>query len=162
MNWLDIIILIAFALAILIGLVIGLIRAVLSLAGLVVGVILAGRFYGSLSGVLSFISQPKIAGIVAFAIILVAVLVATGILIKVLETVISAVKLGWINRLGGALFELILAFLICGAFLAIWVKLFGINPAISQSKIAIVLLDRFPAVLALLPSEFDDIRSFFK
>ena len=162
MNWLDIVLLVLAVLAIITGLRIGLIRAVLSLGGLIVGVTLAGRFYAPLSGLLSFIPQPKIAGIAAFAIILSVVMIATSILAKVLEWTASAIKLGWVNRLGGAVLGLVLAALVYGSLLAIWVKFFGAAQVISQSKLAVMLLDRFPAVLVLLPPEFDEIRSFFR
>ncbi|MFH1031735.1 MAG: CvpA family protein [Chloroflexota bacterium] len=162
MNWLDIVILAAAGIAIIMGLLIGLIRAVLSLAGLVVGVILAGRFYMRLSELLTFIPQPKIAGVVAFAIILIVVLIIASILTKVFEAAIKAIKLGWINRLGGAAFQVILAGLTISTILAVWVQLFGAPEIIVQSKLATILLDRFPVILTLLPAEFREIRPFFR
>ena len=48
MNWLDIVILVVVAVAIVTGLRIGMIKAALSLVGLILGVILAGRYYTSL------------------------------------------------------------------------------------------------------------------
>ncbi|GAI50923.1 unnamed protein product, partial [marine sediment metagenome] len=36
------------------------------------------------------------------------------------------------------------------------------NEFIAESALAAILLDKFPMVLALLPSEFDVIRSFFQ
>jgi len=56
----------------------------------------------------------------------------------------------------------VLGALLCSALLAVWVKFLGIAGVISQSSLAVILLDRFPAVLALLPDEFDAIRSFFQ
>lgn len=161
MNWLDIVIIVAIAIAILIGLRIGIIKAVLSLAGLIVGVILAGRYYAPLSEWLSFIPQASAAKIVAFAIILIGVMVIAGVLASLLKWAASAIMLGWVNRLGGAVFGLVLGAIFCGALLAIWVKLFDIA-AISESNLAAILLDRLPVVLALLPDEFDAVRSFFR
>jgi len=160
MNWLDIVIIVAIAIAILIGLRIGIIKAVLSLAGLIVGVILAGRYYVPFSEWLSFIPQASVAKIVAFAIILIGVMVIAGVLASLLKWAASAIMLGWVNRLGGAVFGLFLGAIFCGALLAIWVKFFDIA-AISESNLAAILLDRLPMVLALLPDEFDAVRSFF-
>jgi membrane protein required for colicin V production len=70
--------------------------------------------------------------------------------------------LGWVNHLGGAVFGLVLGALFCGALLATWIKFLGIAKVISESSLAVILLDRFPAVLALLPGEFDSVRSFFQ
>ena len=162
MNLLDIVILVVIASSIFLGLRIGIIKAALSLAGVIVGVILAGRYYVSLAEQLTFISQEDVAEGVAFAIILIVVMVIAGILATFLKWAASAVMLGWVNRLGGAVFGLVLGAILCGAVLAIWVKFFGIAGVISQSSLAAILLDRFPAVLALLPEEFDAIRSFFQ
>ena len=66
----------------------------------------------------------------------------------------------WLSLAGAAL-GFVLGAIFCGAILAIWVKFLGAG-AIADSGIATLLLDRFPLVLALLPSEFDGIRSFFQ
>ncbi len=162
MNWLDIVIIVLIAIPTLAGLRTGIIKAALSLAGVIVGVILAGRFYAALAGRLTFIPQENIAGIVAFAIILVAVMVIAGVLASVLKWVASAVMLGWVNRLGGAIFGFLLGAVFCAVLLAIWVKFLGLVGPVGESGLAILLLDRFPAILALLPEEFNSIRSFFQ
>ncbi len=162
MNWLDIVILVAVCIAVFLGLKIGIIRAALSLAGLIVGIILAGRYYVPLSERLSFILQADVAEVVAFAIILIAVMIIAGVLARLLKWATSAVMLGWVNHLGGAAFGLVLGAILCGTLLAIWVKFLGITGIISESSLAVILLDRFPAVLALLPDEFDAIRPFFR
>jgi len=162
MNWLDIVIIVAIAITALIGLKIGIIKAVLFLAGLIVGVILAGHFYVPLSEQLAFIPQANIAKIVAFTIILIGVMVIAGVLTKLLKWAASVMMLGWVNHLGGAVFGLVLGAILCSALLATWVKFFGVTGAITESSLTALLLDRFPMVLALLPDEFDVVRSFFQ
>ena len=162
MNWLDIIIIIIVAIFIFIGFGIGIIRAALSLAGVIVGVVLAGSFYVPLSGLLSFIPQTRVAEVVAFLIILIAVIIIASLLARLLRWAISAVMLGWVDRLGGAIFGLVLGAILGSALLVIWGKFFDVAGVISQSSLAVILLDRFPAVLALLPDEFDAVRSFFR
>ena len=162
MSWLDIVIIVVVVLATFWGLRTGIIKAVLSLAGLIVGVILAGRYYVLLAEQLTFIPQASIARIVAFAIILVGVMVIAGVLANLLKWAASIVMLGWVNRLGGAVFGLALGAIFCSALLAIWVKFLGVEGAIAESGLAPILLNRFPMVLALLPDEFDAVRSFFQ
>jgi membrane protein required for colicin V production len=162
MNWLDIVIIVAVAIPTLLGLKIGLIKAVLSLAGAVVGVILAGHFYVPLSEQLTFIPQAGVAKIVAFAIILIGVMVIAGVLARLFKWATSVMMLGWVNRVGGAAFGLLLAAIAWGALLAAWVKFFGAGEVITESILASVLLDHFPLVLSLLPAEFDTVRSFFQ
>ncbi len=161
MNWLDIVIIVAIAIPTVIGLRIGIIKAALSLAGLIVGVVLAGGYYVPLSQQLSFIPDEKVAKVVAFAIILIGIMVVAGVLARLLKWAASVVMLGWVNQLGGAIFCFVLGAIFCGAILAIVVKFLGAG-VIAESELAAVLLDRFPMVLALLPPEFDAVRSFFQ
>ena len=161
MNWLDIVIIVAIAISTFIGLRAGIIKAVLSLAGLIVGVILAGRYYVPFSEQLTFISQADVARVVAFAIILIVVLAIAAVLARFLKWAVSAIMLGWVNRLGGAIFGFVLGAIFCSALLAICIKFLGVAGVIAESGLASILLDRFPMVLALLPDEFDAIQSFF-
>ncbi len=158
MNWLDIVIIVVIAITALIGLKIGLIKAVLSLVGLIVGVILAGHYYVPLSEQLTFISQATLAKIVAFAIILIGVMIIAAVLAMVLKWITSVMMLGWVNRIGGAVFGLVLGAILCGTLLALWVMFFGAGEVITNSGLA-AILSRFP--LSLLPGEFDSVRSFF-
>ncbi len=162
MHWLDIVIIVVIAISAFIGLRIGIIKAILSLAGLIVGVILAGSYYVPLSEQLAFIPQANVAKIVAFAIILIGVMIIASVLAWLLKKVASMMMLGWVNRVGGAVFGLALGAIFCSALLAIWVKFLGIAGAIAESGLATILLDRIPVVLALLPDEFDVVRSFFQ
>ncbi len=133
-----------------------------SLAGVIVGVVLAGRFYIALSEHLTFISNEKAARIVAFIIIFLIVIIIATILGIIFTKLVSAMLLGWLNRLGGAVFGVIIGAIFIAAILAIWVKYAGENSAITGSAIAPFLIARFPLILALLPKEFDTIRQFFQ
>jgi membrane protein required for colicin V production len=162
MNWLDIVVIVVTVTLTFHGLRIGIIKTALSLAGLIVGIVLAGRFYIPLSEQLSSIPQAGVAEVVAFTIILIGIMIIAAVLAKLLKWATSVVMLGWVNHLGGAAFGLVLGILLCGALLATWIKFLGIAEIISESTLAIVLLDRFPAVLKLLPVEFASVRSFFQ
>jgi len=112
--------------------------------------------------VLDAVLQSGVAKVVAFVIILAAVLAAAALLAIFLRRGASAIKLGWADRLGGAVFGLVMGALLCGCLLAIWVKFVGGGEIIAQSTVARILLDRLPMALALLPDEFDVVRSFFQ
>jgi len=162
MNWLDIAILIIIIIPTLIGLKFGIIKIVISLIGLIVGVILAGRYYRELAGALTFISNSGIANVIAFAVIFIGIMVIASVLASLVKWVVSAVLLGWVNRLGGAFFGFIMGAVFCAAILTIWVKFLGTGDAIMESSFASLLLDGFPIVLAFLPADFDSVRSFFQ
>ena len=162
MSWLDIVILVVIAVAAFGGLLIGLIASSLCLAGIIVGGILAGRYYRPLSQQLGFIPEENIAQVIAFAIILVGVMLIAVALAMVLRWAFSLIKLGWIDRLGGAVFGLAAGALLCGAILAVWVKFVGAGASVTGSFLASLLLEHFPVVLGLLPAEFDAVRAFFQ
>ena len=161
MEWLDIIIIVGIAVSTFLGFRAGIIKAVLSLAGVIVGVVLAGRYYVPFSEQLTFIAEENVARIVAFAIILIVVLVIAAVLARFLKWAVSVIMLGWVNRLGGAVFGFFLGAILCSALLAICAKFLGEAVVITESGLAAILLDSLPMVLALLPEEFDAIRSFF-
>ena len=134
----------------------------LTLAGLIVGIVLAGRYYAPFSQHLTFISQPSLAKVAAFAIIFIGVMLIATLLARLVKWAASTIMLGWVDRLAGGILGFIVGAMFCGAFLAMWVKFLGMPGAIAQSTIAPILLNQFPRVLALLPEEFGAIRSFFQ
>ncbi len=163
MNWLNIVIIVALAISTFLGLRMGIIKAVLSLVGVIVGVVLAGQYYVALADVLPFFSETSDAAkVVSFAIILIVVMVIAAVAARFLKWAASVMMLNWVNRLGGAVFGLALGAIFCGALLAIWVKWLGVGSTITESIVSAFLLDKFPLILALLPDEFDAVRSFFQ
>jgi len=160
-NWVDIVIIIYLVVSLIGGLTQGLIKAVLSLVGIILGILLASNFYEQLGGVLGFISNPDIANIAAFIIILLVVMIAAAIIAKILHSFIKMIMLGWVDKLGGAVFGLLMGALSSSAILAVIVKLTGTN-LIAESTLSGFLLDKFPLIISLLPSEFDMIRDFFQ
>jgi membrane protein required for colicin V production len=161
MNWLDIVLIVVIVISAFSGLRIGLIKGVLSILGLIVGVILAGRYYIPFSEHLSFIPQEAVAKVLAFVIIVLVILVVAGIIAWLLDRIASAVMLGWLNHLGGAVFSAVLGAITCATILTIWVKLIGTAAVITDSALAPALLSFFSAVLSLLPASFKSASPFF-
>ncbi len=162
MNWLDIVIIIGLIISLVSGIQQGLIKVLFTLVGGIIGVVLAGRYSDALAEKLSFISDPGIAGIVAFVIIVLAALIVATILGIIVKKIVSAVLLGWLDKLGGAVVGVVLGAITIGALLAMYIKYQGYNDVIFESALANFLLDKFGIVLGLLPSEFDIIREFFQ
>ena len=159
MNWLDIVIIIIIAIPTFIGLKAGIVKALFIIAGGIIGIVLAGRFSGQLGAAFS---DEGWANVLAFAVILLVALLIASIAAKLVKWVLSAVLLGWVNSLGGAVLGFIMGAFLCGAVLAIWIKYLGIGDTLSDSALAGFLLDGFPFVLGILPGEFDSVREFFK
>jgi membrane protein required for colicin V production len=160
-NWIDIVIIIYLIISVIGGAMQGLIRSVLSLLGLIIGVVLAENFYDKFATVFNFINNTTAQNVIAFILIVVVVVIIAAIVGSALRSVIKAIHLGWLDGLGGAVFGLAIGAISAGALLAVLVKLTG-SDLITGSALARFLLDKFPLVLGLLPSQFDVIRNFFK
>ena len=161
MNWLDIVIIVVAVLLGIVGLRQGIIKTVFGIAGLIGGIVLAGRYYGGLAALLSP-SGATWANIAAYAIILLATLIVASVIGWFVARLVHLTILGWLDRLVGCVFGVIIGSLLCAAVLAIVGKYYpGTEAVISQSVIAKFLMERFPLLLALLPDEFDFIRDFF-
>lgn len=161
MNWLDILIIVSLAAAVIGGLATGFIRSLFTLIGLIAGIVLAGRMYGGLATRLSFIHHEGAANIVAFVLIFIAILLLAAIAAQILRTVIARAMLGWLDRLAGGLIGLLIGALAWGLLLALWAKFLG-GAALEKSLFAPFLAAKLPLVLSLLPSEFNSVREFFR
>lgn len=190
MNWVDIVIIIFLAVLAILGLKRGLMKSLFPLVGIILGIFLAGTFQGALAEKLSFIESESVARIAAFAIIVVVVFVAAIIASSVLSRIFSMILLGWVDRLGGALFGLAIAWFISSAVVVLLARyaalpvelpesaissvgesvvsslnLEGIRQsiytAIKESTLVTWQIHSFPVILNLLPGEFDAVKDFF-
>ncbi len=161
MNWLDILIAILIVVSVFGGLKAGIIKVLFTIAGLIIGVVLAGNYSEAIGDKLTFISNPKVAGILAFIIIMAVVMIGFSIVAFVVKKIASAVLLGWVNHLGGAVFGLLLGMIFVAALLSMYLKFMGNTDTITNSWLAGFLLDKFPIVMGFLPKQFDSVRDFF-
>lgn len=161
MNWLDIVIIVVTLSLGMLGLSRGAIKAVFGIVGLIGGIALAGHYYRPLASILSP-SGAIWSGIAAYAIILVATLIAASVVGWFIARLVHIVMLGWVDRLIGFILGAGIGSMLCAAILAIVSKyLPSVEEVISHSVIAKLLMEQFPLLLALLPDEFDFIRGFF-
>jgi membrane protein required for colicin V production len=163
-NWLDIVIIAGLAWFTFTGLTAGLLREIATMVGVILGVIVAGQCYTDLAEKLVFISDGNTAKIVAFLIIFLAIVIAAHLLARLLRRVASLLLLGWVDRLGGALFGFGKAFVLAEVALIVFAKFpfLGMEGTINQSRIAPVFLSYLPFLLGLLPPEFDAVRQFLQ
>lgn len=160
MNWLDILLAIVLAAGTFFGLRQGFIQSITGLIGIILAVVIAGNFYLNFGSILNLFS-PTISNFIAFTFILLGVLVLAYFTGRILKAIMKTAFLGWTDNLAGGVAGLIFAVILVSTLLAIWAKFFG-SAGIADSLIAQALLDSFPLILGLLPSEFDSIREFFQ
>lgn len=164
MNWLDIIVLLMLLIPLFIGWRRGLVGTVVPLVGLVVAIIAGGRFYGTVASWFStWLDSPAQANLLGFAIIFILVLAAAMVIAAITREFLSLLLLGWVDRIGGVAFGLLIGGLVAGALLTLVTKFFGssVEHTVTNSALAGFLLDKFPFALYLLPGEFDVVRDFF-
>ena len=163
MHWLDVIIILMFILPMFIGYRRGLIRTVVPLVAIVLGIIVAGQSYSSMANLLSnWLESSAQAKIVAFAIIFILFMAAMAVASSLLHRFLKLLLMGWVDKVGGLVFGLVIGGLISSAILSLIANSFpSVEATFAKSALTAFLLDKFPFVLYLLPEEFDTVRNFF-
>lgn len=164
MNFIDIIILVIFAIGIFKGIKDGFIGQAAGIGGIFLGIWLAYKFSALLSTYLtkwipSFTESTV--KIISFAIIIIAVIIAVHFLGKLVEKVITISMLGWLNKLLGVIIALAATAFIVGLILTLITYInntwFTLIPAdkIAESKLYTPLSD-------LANTVFPYLKSFLK
>ncbi len=159
MNWLDIVIVAVVLWFTWAAFRSGLIREVVTLVAVVVGIVVAGLLYDDLEAdILVFIENEDAARAVAFLLLFGAVYLAGQLTAYLLKRAASLLLLGWLDRLGGAVFGLLKGLVIVEVLLVLFVTYpqLGLDDAIDGSVLAPEFLDRVPVVVRILPGEFGD------
>ena len=154
-TWLDPALIAIIAGSTVLGLMRGLIRSVAGFVGLILAAVLAGRLAVYVQPSLDHanIQHPPVNGAVAFIIAFVAVYVAVEIGAKALKIVTTMFLLGWVDRLGGAVFGLLRGLLI-SMFLIAGLTMLGsqqFNSTVKQAQTAVFLWQNFSGIADLLP-----------
>jgi membrane protein required for colicin V production len=154
-NWLDAIIIGILAFSTFIGVRRGLLRSVAAIVGLVLAALFAGKLAALIDPTLAqaHIKHPPINGATTFVIAFVAIVVAVEYVAGILVWVQRLMFLGWVDRLGGAVFGLIRGVLLSMILLAGFAQ-FGstdFNNTIRQATVAVWLWNNLPSVTNVLP-----------
>ena len=152
-NWLDL----GFALVMLLfvvrGLLNGLMREVAGLAGVLLGFFMAGRWYTVLAPKLSrFVGNPDTAGMVAYGLIFVGVLVGVVIVASLLRKAMQVTFTAWLDHLCGGAVGAAKGFLICALGLALMHKLVPESGLLKTSLLAPHVDEAVTFARSLLPA----------
>ncbi len=103
-NTLDIIIIVLIAVPGVRGLYRGLIEEATALAAVILGVVLANKYYYDLAPVVEKVfHDPKIVGILSYALVFSCVVLVVSVFGKLLRKILSVTFVGWLDRLAGCL-----------------------------------------------------------
>lgn len=159
MNILDIIILVCFVPALIVGLWKGFISQAISLFSIIVGVWASARFANVVGEWLTryFTASESVIKVISFILILIVVIVVLYLVGKMLEGVVKLVTLGWLNKLLGVIFSFAKCILILGVVVLAFNALnnaFGIvkESVISESVLYPIIKDIADCVFPYLKS----------
>ncbi len=158
MNILDIILLVCFVPALIMGLKKGFIAQAVAIVSIILGVWLSSRFANMFS---EWIGQyihgsGQILRIVAFALIFVGVIFGLYLLGKVLEGTIKLVMLGWLNKLLGVIFAFLKTGLIVGLLIIVFCSINNAFHLVSEQYLNSSVL--FPPLKSLAYNVFPYVK----
>lgn len=160
MGFIDIIIAALLVFGLIRGLRNGLFVELASLVSFFIGIYIAVKFSYVVG---AFIGESKSAKVTAFVITLVLVVIAIHLLAKVFSGIASFVFLGWLNKLGGAVFATLKTALLVGIVLSLFQKANLNNTIVSKetqekSLFFNPLLKTSEIMLPVLKDWFVDLR----
>jgi membrane protein required for colicin V production len=136
----------------------GLLQELFSLGGLIAGILLASWNYHSLAPLLTrLISDIAAANVVAFLLIALGVMILCTIIGKILSGTVSAIGLGFLNRLLGAVFGFARGCLIGVAIMMAAAAFLPPAPWITNSHLAPYFLAGAHAVSFVVPHDLQQL-----
>ena len=159
MNWVSLVIVVVVALLTWRAFRRGFLRELVGLAALILAVPVAGVFYDDMiPKVEPILDNSTAAALASFLAILVGVIVAGQLAGYLLRRSADILNLGGPDRIAGAAFGLLQGLLLCQVLLVALVNFPqpDVRDHIDDSPVATRLLDAAPAVLAILPDQFDE------
>ncbi len=155
MNWLDITIIVICAAGIIQGIFKGFVRQVFSLLGLIFAIIIAFRYHDILARYLgTWIEHPVILMIFSFILILVVVVLLFKLIGLAARAAISAISIGWLDRLAGGAFGLVKAVVIVAVLFGLFVLCSDTpSKSVARSTLAPAVMDISYVIARFLPSE---------
>ena len=161
MSILDIILLICFIPALVQGLKKGFISQVIAIISIVVGVWASFEFANIASEWLAqhIEASCEILRITAFALILIGVFAALGLIGKLLEGILKLVMLNWLNKLLGVLFAFLKTALIVGLMIILFNSLNESFHFVEESALADSVL--YPPLKKIAYTTFPYLKEIF-
>ncbi len=132
MNYIDIVVLALVGLAAFKGFRNGFVTELATIIGLVLGLYTAAKFSSFLARVLKDYFKPSIVETVSFLIIFLTIIILVMILAKIVNGFIESLKIGFLNRLMGAIFGGVKALFVISVMFAVFNSFTGSYNFISE------------------------------
>jgi len=155
-NWLDFVLGLILLLSVIGGLRAGLAREVISLAALVVGVVCGLWFHGLVGALfLPYLSSRQLANAIGFFVIMGGIVAVSALACWLVDKLLKAVRLSWLNRLLGGVFGLLRGALI-GAVIVMALMAFSVKPppnSVARSRLAPHVVEAAHVMASIAPHE---------
>ena len=133
MNFFDIIILIITILSFIKGVFKGFISELATLAALILGIVGSMFFSGLVAKWLSDFVSTGLIPVVSFLVLFTGIVIAVHLLSKVVNKLLKAIALGWLNRIMGGIFASLKAIMLISIFIMVF-DVFGFGTKIVTDK----------------------------
>lgn len=151
-NYFDVMVVCVLALFALRGCLRGFVGEVAGVAGLIGGLWLAHRFHGPAAAYLPFIDDPVWRAITAYTLVFLTVLLAVGVLRRVLRKILSFSFVSWADKLAGFLLGLFKGLIICSLLLLAAQRFAGDSFFLHESRTLPYLDAMMGQIRAYLPA----------
>ena len=164
MNWLDLIFVIILLWAVRSGWDVGLIREVFTLAGLAIGLVMAGQLFRPFADLLSGPEPSNLEYALSFLVVVVVIWFCISFLGRLVRETVHWVKLGWLDRIAGLLFGFLKGVIVIEIFIIVFARFPILNvEALIQGSLVATWISRYaPAVMALLPPDFQQLQRILR
>ncbi len=158
LNYLDVVLLGILALFALRGAVRGFVNEVAGLAGLICGVVLAGNYYGRVGGMLaSHFQDASWPYLAAYVLILAGVMLLAALIARILNKILRAAYVGWLNHLAGMVAGVLEGFLLCAVLTAVLTHFLGETPFVSRSRLVPAITQYTEVFKGYLPGTIQQV-----
>lgn len=161
MNWFDIVIIALIGVFALFGWRKGVLQVVVVVAGFVAGLLIANSAYKPVATAISpVIESENTALVVSFALIFLSIVVASIALGKLLKKTLNLFLLGWLDNAAGLGFGGLVGALIATSLIVVMgtLPISTLNNTVTESTLALGLIDKMRLLLELLPDEFNQLK----
>ena len=162
MNTVDIILLICFIPALISGIRKGFVGQIITIISIIASIWISFEFTTLVGEWLGqhIEAEKELLNIIAFTIILVGVSIAFGLCRKLIEGLINLLKIGWVNRLLGALFALTACVLALGVIVLAFNSLNNAFGLVKSEVLSDSVL--YPIIKDIADSVFPYLKSLLK
>lgn len=130
----DLVIVVTLVLATINGAMRGFVGGIVGILSIILGFWAARSWNGQVAPLLTFISDPSLRSITACVLIFIAVMLAMGILARILKKIIAFSFITWLDRFAGALLGLAKGIIIWALILIVLEKLFHDSAFLRESR----------------------------